>query len=56
MALEWFGHQEAGLFGLLLLVVRDLSKKQGIKLHCKVCIQAKWPTKLALISGFSSIS
>jgi len=38
MALEWFGHQEAGLFGLLLLVERDLSKKQMVKAQCKICI------------------
>jgi len=44
MALEWFGHQEAGLFGLLLQVERDLSKNQGAKLYCKVYIQAKWDT------------
>ena len=41
MALEWFGHQEAGLSGLLLLVERDLSIKQRVKEHYKVCIQAK---------------
>jgi len=43
MALEWFGHQEAGLFGLLLLVVRDLSKTQRVKVHCKVCIEPSGP-------------
>ena len=41
MALEWFGHQEAGLSGLLLLVERDLSIKQRVKEHYKGCIQAK---------------